>query len=87
MSYFEDFLNEPVKKEKKEDVKKVKPIKAPKTQKEEVGSEKIDVLMEELSKTSDFKRLIYRAITGKSHRGSKDSLNKELSEILETIQG
>ena len=41
---------------------------------------------QKLSETSDFKRLIYYAITGKSHRGSKDNLESELSKMLNKVQ-
>lgn len=44
------------------------------------------ISFQKLSETSDFKRLIYYAITGKAHRGSKDNLEKELSKMLNKVQ-
>lgn len=41
---------------------------------------------QKLSETSDFKRLIYYAITGKTHRGTKENLESELSKMLNKVQ-
>lgn len=41
---------------------------------------------QKLSETSDFKRLIYYAISGKTHRGTKDNLESELSKMLNKVQ-
>lgn len=41
---------------------------------------------EKLSETSDFKRLIYRGITGTTWRGTNKDLEKELSKKLIKIQ-
>ena len=40
----------------------------------------------DLANTSDFKRLIYLAITGKSWRGTKKRLDVSLKELLERIK-
>ncbi len=42
--------------------------------------------LEGLAKTSDFQRLIYKAITGKVHRGSKASLQNELRFVIQKIR-
>ena len=44
------------------------------------------ISFQKLSETSDFKRLIYYAITGKTHRGTKDNLEQELSKMLNKVQ-
>jgi len=41
---------------------------------------------QKLSETSDFKRLIYRGITGKTWRGTNEDLEKELSKKLIKVQ-
>ena len=44
------------------------------------------VSFQKLSETSDFKRLIYLAITGKTYRGSNKRLENELSKKLIKVQ-
>lgn len=44
------------------------------------------ISFQKLSETSDFKRLIYFAITGKSFRGSNKLLETELSKMLNKVQ-
>ena len=44
------------------------------------------ISFQKLSETSDFKRLIYYAITGITHRGSNKELEKKLSKILNKVQ-
>ncbi len=41
---------------------------------------------QKLSETSDFKRLIYRGITGETWRGTNKGLEKELSKKLIKVQ-
>ena len=41
---------------------------------------------QKLSETSDFKRLIYRGITGTTWRGTNKDLEKELSKKLIKVQ-
>ena len=44
------------------------------------------VNFQKLSETSDFKRLIYRGITGTTWRGTNKDLEKELSKKLIKVQ-
>ena len=71
-----------------------RPKQTPKqTPKKKVVDDKIEKLelnreLENLAKTSDFKRLIYKAIFGKSHReGGNKSLDKELYYALKKVRG
>jgi len=44
------------------------------------------ISFQKLSETSDFKRLIYLAITGETFRGSNKQLERELSKKLNKVQ-
>ena len=58
------------------------------TPKKEFEKLELNKELEFLAKTSDFKRLVYRAIFGKSHReGGNKSLDKELYHALKKIRG
>lgn len=62
---------------------KVKKIVKKQVKKAEIKSVfDINEMLSELSQTSEFKRLIYKALLGKVHRGSKENLEKELSESI-----
>jgi len=79
--------------EKKE--KEIKKVKVP--DKRDYGDQKIKGSslkaksfitqeLESLAKTSDFKRVIYRAILGSSQRGTIDELESDLAEYRKMIE-
>ena len=80
---FGDLIEKEEKEEKKERIiirekKEIKHI-----EKSEISNDfSIDEIMSDLSKTSEFKRLIYKALMGKVHRGSSLDLDKQLSESI-----
>ena len=66
----------------KEDLHSPPPPKPPKNQ--ETLLSKIDWI--KLSQSSDFKRLVYLALQGKSFRGSNEKLDKELNKKIEVFR-
>lgn len=46
----------------------------------------LENLFENLAKTSEFRRLIYKALVGTVHRGSKEDLNQKLKISLEKFR-
>lgn len=97
MSYFEDFLNIDVKdlpeeKNKKETIPEIeKTIDELKTSKKIVEKTiskefNLNLELEELAKTSEFQRLIYKALLGKVHRGSKEDLTNKLGITLKQLR-
>jgi len=80
MAFWDKFMEEEA--DPKPEKLKIKPI-IEKIPKFEIPVEfDINLMFEDLSKTSEFKRLIYKAITGKVHRGSIEKLDKELSNLI-----
>lgn len=74
--------------EKIADFKKTeKKPKKPKILEEAIVSIDLQELFNELAQTSDFKRLVYRSIVGKTHRGSDKLLENKLSKLLKEVRG
>ena len=46
----------------------------------------LNLELEELAKTSEFQRLIYKALLGKVHRGSKEDLTNKLGITLKQLR-
>jgi len=46
----------------------------------------LNLELEELSKTSEFKRLIYKALMGKVHRGSMENLSNTLEKAIKEFR-
>lgn len=85
MSYFEDFLNEEPEivqeKEKVPERKKVVKIPAKKE-----STFNIKDFLVELATSSEFERLIYKALYGAVIRGSNIKIEKELEEGLKEFR-
>lgn len=86
----EKISKEPKKKQKTLDIAEKKEIEksifvgTEKTQLEDISLEDIrrnmglEKFFEDLAKSSEFRRLIYKTLTGKVHRGNTETLNNEL---------
>jgi len=94
----EESKKEPEEKKKKEIIPEIKKsIKSKKTKKlakkSKISGEKtiskefnLNSELEELAKTSEFQRLIYKALLGKVHRGSKEDLTNKLGITLKQLR-
>lgn len=65
---------------------KLKPKKKRSVSKPLKSKEFITQELESLAKTSDFKRLVYRAIIGSSQRGTIDELEADLTEYRKMLE-
>lgn len=71
----------------KPEVKEVpKLIKTVKKAKKSINTFEITKIFIDLANTSEFKRLIYKAIIGKVHRGSSEDLDQQLSNLLKKVR-
>jgi len=79
----QEIKKEPVRIEKPKIIPKIPKIDNGPGSSEELS---INLMLEDLAKTSEFKRLMYKALIGKVHRGSSDNLDKELSKAITSFR-